>query len=40
MCAQILKVKLRCKNSSVADNYNNNNSTLFQTIVHMDNKNK
>ena len=41
MCAQILKVKLRCKNSSVADNYNNNNNnTLFQTIVHMDNKNK
>ena len=21
MCAQILKVKLRCKNSSIADNY-------------------
>ena len=26
MCAQILKVKLRCKNSSFADNYNDNDN--------------
>ena len=36
------KIKLQGVHKYVIynDNYNNNNNTLFQTIVHMDNKKK